>query len=88
MIDVLLRRGNLVLARVEDSERLGLYRWSAVSGMLNPVGALDLGEWKWVRECAAPLAEQVLGPDPDVQDSSGSLTDPSVPGQTSLKVDP
>lgn len=58
----LARRGDLALVRSSTSSHAGLYR--GAGDELRPAGALDFAEWRWVLVCVAPLAVQVLGPDP------------------------
>lgn len=66
MADELLRRDDLVLARGNVEGTFGLYR--DAGGKLGPPGPLDRGAWRWVLVCAAQLALQELGPEPDYRD--------------------
>lgn len=77
MVEELLRRGNLILAR-GNVPGVGLYR--DVGGHAGPPGPLDRAEWRWVSICAAPVALESLGPEPDYRDP------PPKPEQAALDV--
>lgn len=67
MAEELLRRGDLVLM-LWSYDEVGLFREGADGW--RRFGPGDRAEWRWVLTCAAPLALQVLGPEPDVRDAS------------------
>ena len=67
MPEELARRGDLVLVR------------GTAGRACDSLAAWIVREWRWVLICAAPLALQVLGPEPDHRD-------PPEPEQTTLDV--
>lgn len=84
MPEELARRGDLALVRSSIAARAGLYRGEGED--LRPAGSMDRGEWRWALVCAAPLALQSFGPDPDAYAGTGPIR--GEPAQAALEIDP
>lgn len=77
----LLRRGDLTLVRSETVGGIGLRR--DVDGRpVGPASALDLGEWRWLFHCAAPVALRELAADEAEAERAGRA-----PAQAALAID-
>lgn len=77
VLGVLCRRGDLSLVRTTQVT-VALLR-DEDSAPAHVAASFDRAEWDWIRVCAAPLALQVLGPEPDERLPVG--------GRTALPVD-
>lgn len=71
----LARHGDLRLVRPETmTDRVGLLRDEYGHPSPKPAVTFDRAEWHWLLVCAAPLALDVLGPEPDARPEQTALS--------------